>query len=276
MTRPPSFALALGGGGAAGLGHIAVLEALDDLGVRPVAIAGTSIGALIGASYAAGLTGREIRAAVSDMANSPVSTLARLRGVIGFTAPLKGLSVDPVAVVEAIYSDRVPRQFEDLQIPLTAVATDFHNGEEVRFSSGDLRRAVGASIAIPGVFRPVKWDGRVLVDGGVVNNLPFEALPPADITLAIDPIANLPPSSSDIPGPIEAATTAMRNMMRQQLLHKLKDRPDIVLIRPETCRFGPLDFVKTLEILAFPDNAFRETKRALLTAGMPVPSERRA
>ena len=178
-----TFALALGGGGARGLAHIAVIEALEEMGVKPVAIAGTSIGALIGAAYAAGMPGKDIRHHVLALAHSPGETgaasspraPARLPTVLRRIQPGDADGRGEILRAVPARSD-VPTDFAALAIPLTVMATDLHRRQEAPLSAGPLRPALAASIAIPGLFRPVVVDGRVLIDGGTTNPLPYRQL----------------------------------------------------------------------------------------------------
>ncbi|MEM9431953.1 MAG: patatin-like phospholipase family protein, partial [Pseudomonadota bacterium] len=205
--------LALGGGGALGIGHIPVLEALDDLQIRPVAVAGTSMGAILGAAYAAGMSAAEIRAEALRLAARPFETLRRFSGSItppGWTRPV---ALDPGMVIERLMADFVPDRFEDMPIPVTVIATDWYARQEIAFSSGPLRPAIAASIAIPLVFRPECRQGRVMVDGGLTNNVPFDHLGGADVRLAVD-VASAPVEGSDaLPGTIATAMGSIRVMM---------------------------------------------------------------
>ena len=164
MTK--SFALALGGGGARGLAHIAVLEALDEMGRKPVAIAGTSIGSLIGAAYAAGMSGKQIRRFVIRLAHNRADVFRRLIATrAGTFANLFSLGFGSATLVDAekfcrqFLPDRVPEDFDELEIPLTIVATDLYRRQQAVFSSGALRPALAASIAAarPIRFRSTIW-----------------------------------------------------------------------------------------------------------------------
>jgi len=178
-----SFALALGAGGARGLAHIAIVEALDEMGVKPAVIAGSSIGAVIGAGYAAGLSGREMRRHLLNLAHNPGEVWRRVtssRAVpwsqflsAGFGNPF---AVDAGKFYDAFLGDMLPLDFSDLKVPLIAIATDLHAREGVVFTSGPLRPAVAAAMAVPGLVRPLEHEGRVLVDGGAVDPLPFGCL----------------------------------------------------------------------------------------------------
>jgi len=177
------IALALGSGGARGLAHIPVLEALDELGVKPVRIAGTSIGAVIGAAYAAGMSGKEIRAFAVDALRERGTFVRRLvtlqfgmmrdqlKDILTFHAPPP--QFDAVRIAEEFLAEAVPATFAELKIPLAVVATDYWARKEIVFDSGPLRPAVAASMAIPGLARPVpqqqmKWllRARLRVEGG--------------------------------------------------------------------------------------------------------------
>jgi NTE family protein len=136
----------------------------------------------------------------------------------------------------------------------------------VSLTEGPLVPALAASMAIPGVFRPVKHAGRVLVDGGVCNNLPIGSLPEDCAVVAVDVVTNPPDeTSTDIPGPLATTLGSMRIMMRALLERRLQERRPEVLIRPASSRFGPLDFNRAEEIFeaAAParDEARAELKR---------------
>ena len=178
-----TFALALGSGGARGLAHIAVIEALDDMGVKPVAIAGTSVGALIGAAYAAGMNGKDIRHHVLAIAHNPRDTRRRLLAArAGKLSDLlsgafsQATQMDAEKFCTQFLPEAVPTDFSALAITLIVMATDLHRRQEAALTAGPLRTALAASIAFPGLFRPVSVDGRIMVDGGATNPLPFDQL----------------------------------------------------------------------------------------------------
>jgi len=195
----PRFALALGGGGARGLAHVGVLQALQEAHVQIDAIAGTSIGAIVGGVYAAGgdarNRGRHLARLLAAAPRSPLPNGRPQRGVrtwLDTAAYLRhdvfGLGLHSGADLElAIEAWVGPRRIEGLAIPFVALATDVLSGEPVRLDHGRLARAVHASAAMPGVFQPVTIDGRVLVDGGVVENVPVAAARElgADVVLAV-------------------------------------------------------------------------------------------
>ncbi len=250
--------LALGGGGVKGVAHICVLEALDDLGIRPAAIAGTSIGALVGAAYAAGVTGADLHAHVRRLsARKAANAWDMLRDPRNRN--LRGL-IDPEAVYDLCMPDGVPETFADLQIPLTAVTTDFYAHACLEFRTGPLRPAVAASIAIPGIFAPVRRKGRVLMDGGLVRNLPVLSLPDG-FTIAVDVLDYPAPGSGEGRG--QAAMGALRIMMKAINLRDLETRKPDVLLVPDTAGAGPLDFLRMTDILDANEGLRDEVKRAL-------------
>ena len=155
-----SVALALGGGGACGLAHLAVLEILETEGIRPTLLAGTSIGGLVGALFACSLSAQDLVGAAR-----------------GFRFPHRFVP-GRVLVWEEIFPTAATvlagRTFEDLDTPLAVSAVDLRAGEEVVLHSGPLLPAIRATCAVPGVFAPERLDGRYLVDGGVMNVLPVD------------------------------------------------------------------------------------------------------
>lgn len=260
----PRFTLALSGGGAAGLGHIPVLETIDEAGLRPAAIAGTSIGALIGACAASGLSGADVREhTLSLLSDVPALGKRVIKGAHWTDLGL-GLFLEPERFLRFVLPEGMPDLIEDLPVPFTAVATDFYRQTEVRFTKGPLVPALAASMAIPGVFYPVKIEGRVYVDGGVCNNLPIEALPKDCPVIAVDVVTNRPDEDgTDIPSPLPASLGAMRIMMRALLERQLNDRAPFALLRPASSRFGPLDFMQADEILDAAEPIREETRAAL-------------
>lgn len=195
--RPP-IGLVLSGGGARGGAHVGVLKVLEELRVPVDYIAGTSSGALIGGLYSSGLSPQEIENALGlvDWANVLEDTRARERlsfrrkeddnlalfplevgvGKNGFSNPPGIAAGENIEFVLRVLTAHTAgeRRFDKLRIPFRAVATDLDSGEAVVLDRGDLTEAMRASMSIPGVFTPVERDGRVLVDGGVANNLPVD------------------------------------------------------------------------------------------------------
>ena len=263
--------LALGGGGARGLAHIPVLEALDELGVKPCRIAGTSIGAVIGAAYASGLSGLEIRAHTLDALGEPTRVLAKLmelrprlfKGMFARGA-LGAIQFDAERVVGLFVPEKVAQDFAALSIPLSVIATDFYGWRECEIVSGPLRTAVAASISLPTIFKPVLFEGRILVDGSLVNPLPADKLTEADIVVAVDVVGGPEPGAGrDIPSPMDAIFGATQILLQSIIAEKLRsDRPD-VLLRPNINEFRVLDFLKARKIFKAADPIKDELKRKL-------------
>ena len=252
-----TVALALGGGGARGLAHIAVIEALDEMGIKPVAVAGTSIGALIGAAYAAGMSGKDIRHYVIALAHSPGEIRRRLMKARAGTlahffagAFSQATQMDAEKFCAQFLPEQVPADFSALEIPLTVMATDLHHRLEMPLSQGPLRPAIAASIAIPGLFRPVVVEGRVLIDGGTTNPLPFDKLAGrADIVVAVD-LFGLPIGErADVPSTWECVYTTILVMGSAIVSAKLAHATPDLLIRPNVGIFRTLDFYQASAIL---------------------------
>jgi NTE family protein len=265
------IALALGAGGARGLAHIAVLEALDDLGVKPVAIAGSSAGALIGAAYAAGMTGKDIRRYVLSLAHDRGEVFnrilaARSGGLVDLVASGIGSAAagDAEKFCQQFLPAIVPDEFEKLLIPLMVVASDLYRRSEVVLTSGPLKRAIGASIALPGLVRPVMIEDRVLVDGGATNPLPFDVLREHDcITVAID-VAGEPTSERhDVPTAWESVYATVLVMAHTIISEKLKHGAPDLLIRPKVGIFRTLDFLQASAILRASEPIKAEVKEKL-------------
>jgi NTE family protein len=272
MKRPmKTFALALGSGGARGLAHVAVIEALDEMGAKPVAIAGTSIGALIGAAYAAGMSGKDIRHHVLAIAHNPRDTRRRLLAARAgrITDLLSGAfsqatQMDAEKFCAQFLPDAVPADFSALAIPLIVMATDLHRRQEAALAAGSLRAALAATIAFPGLFRPVNVDGRVMVDGGATNPLPFDQLfGRADVIVAVDVFGAAAPERSDMPGAWESVFSTLNIMGSTIVAAKHKHRsPDLVL-RPNVAIFRTLDFYQASAILRAADAVKGELKEKL-------------
>jgi NTE family protein len=258
-AKQPTIGLALGGGGARGLAHILMLEVFDELGLRPHVIVGTSIGAIFGAAYASGMSAREIRAIAEDalrqrfdiarqlfLARSdPVN---RLLGVV----PRRTALLKPEALLDLVLPSRMPRRFDELEIPLRVVASDFFQQEQVVFDSGELLPAVAASMALPVLFSPVVMGDRVLMDGGLVNPLPFDVIHGAgDITVAIDVSgAKRVPDDKVAPTAMEAIVASSQILQHSIVREKLKWLQPDIYINVAVDAFHVLDFRKLDQILA--------------------------
>ena len=266
-----SFALALGGGGARGLAHIAVIEALDEMGVTPTAIAGTSIGAMIGAAYAAGMRGKEIRHHVIAFAHDWGQTRRRLMTArAGDLVDLlygrlsQATQIDPEKFCEQFMPAQVPNDFSHLTIPFIAMATDLHRRSELAIASGPLRPALAASIAIPGLFRPMIIDGRVLIDGGATNPLPFDKLAGrADRIVGVDVYGMPEEDRVDVPNVWDALYTTIMVMGGAIIAAKLGHAAPDLVIRPNVSIFRTLGFLQASAIIRSAEAVKTEIKEKL-------------
>jgi NTE family protein len=270
-ATPYGVAIALGGGGARGLAHIVVLEALDELGVRPLALAGASMGAIIAAAYAAGMRARDIRAyALRVLRNRRLLLGRMLEARVGrFTDLLVRGLVNPVLIdaeliLPSFWPEEIPARFEELAIPLAVVATDFNARDQIVLRTGLLRNAVAGSMAIPGLLKPVLRDGYVLVDGGVVNPLPYELLfDHASIVLACDVSPGRADGQKLEPKPFEAMLGTAQIMQAALTARMLRARPPHLLVRPPVERFRLLDFFYAARILEAAEACKENLKRDL-------------
>lgn len=272
VQRPggPTVAIALGGGGARGLAHIHVIEVLDELGIRPVLIAGASIGAIMGAAMAAGMTGREIREHTLAAVGHPGKIVNRLWSLrpAGLSEMVAGgfrvSQFNLERLLKAFLPDRLPETFEDLSIPLKAIASDYYGQCECVCDSGPLLPAIAASAALPAVFRPVRLNGRVMIDGGLWNPVPFDHLSgKADITVGVDVIGQPPAGAAGVPNSIDSLYGATQLTMRSIVTLKLEKAAPDIFLRPAVGRFRVLDFIKAEAVLAASAGIRDELKRAL-------------
>lgn len=271
-ARRPTIGLALGGGGARGLAHILMLEVLDDMGLKPTVIAGTSIGAVVGAAYASGLSARLIRAHAEEALGMRFDIVRQLlsaradpvRKILSFL-PLRSSLFKPEMLLDYMLPSKVARDFSELEIPLKVIATDFHAQEQVIFETGPLRTAVAASMALPALFAPVIVNGRVLMDGGIVNPLPFDVLRGlADVIVAID-VSGAPVSHSHHPPPTAFAALMVSSQILQRSIvrEKLKaEQPDIY-IDVEVDEFHILGFHRFKHVMSAAEPARDRLRRQL-------------
>ncbi len=271
-ARRPRIGLALGGGGARGLAHIPILEAFDELGLKPDIISGTSIGAIFGAAYASGISGSEIRAhtlevltqrfaLLRDLFNARAQVMNRVLGIFAVRSAL----LDPVSLLDIIMPPGIANGFDDLQIPLRIVATDFYNQEPYVFSSGPLKQAVAASMSLPALFQPVMVGSHAMIDGGLSNPLPFDLLGgDADIIVAVDVSgAPVPSENRNHPTAFEALFASAFIFERTIIREKLKSGQPDIYIEGGTSHFQVLDFLRLNEVLAAAEPAKQKLKSQL-------------
>ncbi len=166
MKSNPKIGLALSGGGVRGISHLGVLKALNEAGIYPTHLSGSSAGAIAGTMYCSGYKPEEILRIIVD-----TNYFKFIRPAIS----LKGiLTMSQVEKLLEMYIKE--NDFSKLEIPMTVAATDIQRGKVVYFSEGEIIKPVLASSCIPGMFEPIKYDDKYLIDGGVLNNLPVEPL----------------------------------------------------------------------------------------------------
>ena len=287
----PSVALVLSGGGARGAAHVGVLRVLEDLQVPIDCIAGTSMGAVVGAFYAAGFSPDEIEAELrsinwnevivggqprrsrsfrrrqEDTRYLPLEAGIRGRRLITANSALKSTRLEYLLRTKLINTVAVS-DFDHLYVPLRVVAADLVKGEEVVLSGGDLSEAVRASMSLPGVFPPMEIDGRFLVDGGALNNLPVDAALQmgADVVIAVNvgtPLMDRDQLASTLAIAYQALSLASEQRIRDQ------QAKATVVITPQLSGIAMLDFSKLPEAIASGETAAHEVAARLRAFAIP-------
>ncbi len=269
MTK---IGIAFGSGGARGIAHLLMIEALEELGLEPYMISGSSIGAVVGAFYAAGYTSKEMKKILKDMLfpnNGKLSDFFRRSDIINMLTMfdlqllksgfIKGNKLDTL-----IKSYLKVSTFEELKTHLKIITTDYWKKEEVIFEKGKLIPAIRASYSLPGLFTPVKIHNRILIDGGAVNPLPFDILlKDCDITIAIDVTAYRTSNGKEYPPTFESVFTTYQIMQNSISRQNLKFIQPDIYIRPEIMDVRVFDFTKLETILKQAGPAKEELKRKL-------------
>jgi NTE family protein len=253
--------LALSGGGARGLAHIGVLNVLDQAGIAVDCLAGTSMGGFIAAAYASGMTSEQLKQEALRMSDP-----RHLLTLLDLALPRRGL-LKGAKVYEYVARFIGDRTFADLRLPLTLVAVDLNAAQEVRLSQGRVADAVRATIAIPGVFEPVVRGNQLLVDGGLLNNLPADVARDmgAQAVIAVDVLTGIAelegwPMPSGLSNPVDLISRSLMVMMidihRRQME---RARPQVYLQPAVPVEVGVLTgFTRAAEIIAAGERAARE------------------
>lgn len=269
----PRIGLVLGGGGARGAAHIGVLRELERLRIPVDAIAGTSMGAIIGGLYAAGMTPQELEALIAELNWTEVFqdttrredlSYRRKQDDVDFPVDFelglnKGRLQLPMGLIQGQKLSPLLREltldvahisnFDELPTPFRAVASDIETGESVVLSDGDLTLAMRASMAAPGLFAPVIVDDRMLVDGGLVGNLPIDTIKEmgVDVIIAVDvefPLYSRDELDSAV-GITGQVLTILINKETQRQLAALGEKD--ILLRPQLGNFGSTNFAQITE-----------------------------
>jgi len=282
-TRP-TVGLVLSGGGARGVAHIGVIKILDELQIPVDFIAGTSMGAIVGGLYASGMSADELtdfvealdwQKLLTDRPPRAERSFRRKSDDVGFLVDFdlgikeSGL-IFPEGFIQGQNFELALKRltlpvisiddFDQLPIPFRATATDIVSGEAVVIDSGDLASAMRASMSAPGIFKPVRRDGRILVDGGIANNLPIQVVRDmgADILIVVD--VGFPLLPEEQLGSAIAVTrqmlTILINSRAQEQIASLTS--DDILISPDLGEFGPQNFQRLPEVQQLGEEKARE------------------
>ncbi|APH05365.1 patatin-like phospholipase family protein [Bacillus weihaiensis] len=237
MTKQPKIGLALGSGGARGFAHLGVIKVLRDAQIPIDLIAGSSMGALVGSFYASGISIDRLY---------QFALAFKRKYYLDFTVPKMGF-ISGNRVKELIRLFTHQKHFSELDIPVSVIATDLYNGKKVVFTEGLVADAVRASIAIPGIFVPEKIDGRLLVDGGVVDRVPVSVVKDmgADIVIAVD-VSHVK-HNEDITSIFDVILQSL-DIMQDELVHHRKIASDI-MIRPHVEQYSSRAFKNIKEII---------------------------
>ncbi len=244
--RHKKVGLALGGGGAKGLVHIGIIKALKNAGISIDYIAGTSMGALVGGVYAATKDIATLENMVSEIKRDDVFPLLEL------LKRKDGSFFRGQTIAERLRKSLGDIEIQNCQIPFAAVATDEGKGEEVRIKKGDLVNAIRASIALPIVFAPVEFEGKMLVDGGLSNPVPANVVKEmgADYVIAVDVSSRqlIPTDSVKEIKDFYSILDRTISVIEYQLAKRLLESADIVL-RPPIFGFDWLNFSRAPELI---------------------------
>ena len=224
----------------------------------------------MGAGMAAGMSGRDIREYARSVFNKRGEVAARIwRARPGTLGEMMKRGLTPTQfnierILGAFLPEQMPERFDQLSIPMQVTATDFYGHCLHVIEDGELRSALAASAALPAVFEPVKRDGRLLIDGGFYNPVPFDLVQgKADIVVAVDVVGAPDGGSKRRPTTIDLMYGANQLMMQSIIANKLAQSQPDVLLRPPVSRFRVLDFLKIDAVLAETAVLKDEMKRAV-------------
>jgi NTE family protein len=291
----PRIGLVLSGGGARGMAHVGVIQVLEEMKIPIFCIAGTSMGAIVGGLYAAGMSPAEMEKFVTSMEwneafkdKPPPSQLTFRRKndaadyLInfdlgykngGFTMPkglLQGQNLNLI-LKSLLFHTEGTDDFNKLNIPFRAVATDIESGDAVILEKGELVKAIRASMSIPALFAPVEIDGKFLVDGGVANNLPIDIARQmgADVVIVIDISTSLS-RRDQLTSSVEITAQLTSIMVQRNTAAQIRTmRGEDILIRPDMGNIGSSDFFRAGEAVAIGRKKAEEMKLRLARLTAP-------
>jgi NTE family protein len=240
--------LALGGGAVLGAAHVGVLEAIEDLDIEINYIAGTSIGALVAAFYAFGMNLKEIKKIASDLKWIDITEMSLSRYGLLSNEKLGQLFIDSIG----------DKNFEDSEIPLAMVATDVASGRKVILDKGSVANAVMASTCIPGIFIPVEINQKLLVDGGIVENVPIATTREMGAEFVIGVDLNAKNSYSKPDNILDVIINSLDLLMKQSV--KLQTEDADLLISPDLGAFNMSDMSQVDELIKA---GYKDSKKAL-------------
>ena len=231
MKKRPVVALVLGGGGALGFAHVGVIESLQKNNIHVDMVVGTSMGAVVGASYCSGLSLDKMKEFARDISLKKMYDLN-----FNLTGLISGRKV--VKILKNVISDI---NTEEMPIKFVCNAVDLKTGKEIVLDKGNVIKNVRASLSVPGVFVPVKMDNMVLVDGGVINNMPHDIARKlgADIIIAVDVVTKS--TLSELPKTM-VGYFIQSWFIAQKELQNCKRKYYNVLIRPDISDFDQFDY----------------------------------
>jgi NTE family protein len=294
-TASPRIGLALSGGGARGLAHVGVLKVLEDLRVPIHCVTGTSMGAIVGGTFAAGRSPDEMAALVTKADwdgifrdRPPRKEIAVRRKIEDYQtlfAPEFGVTKDglalPKGVIAGVSIESFFRvlatpsfgiaDFNKLPIPFRAMATDIETGESIVLDHGSLAQAMRASMSVPGAIAPVEIDGRLLVDGGIANNLPIDEARKlcADVVIAVN-ISTPPMKREELTSALSVAGQLVNFLGKQTVddqLKRLTDRD--VLIAPDLGDISAGNFKRAADAIQVGEQATRAMAKSLSRYSLP-------
>ena len=271
-NRRKKLGLALGGGGARGLAHIGVLKVLDREQITVDVIAGTSMGGIVGALYAAGFSGERIEAEILRLSRSRLELVKLIDLRLGAAGLLGGSRITEM-LTGLLGADLT---FTDLRIPFAVTGVDMLSGREVGLSEGKVVEAVRATMSVPGLFTPVEIGSYLLMDGGVLNNVPVDVALKlgADAVIAVDVLPNFrlnQPGQPSIVEPIQGSGLPLQFsnlwhvvlvMMSALTEFRLREAPPDLMIRPDVPK--DIDILFGFEQAAQAISAGEQAAEALL------------